>query len=462
MRNLILFTLSSILLISCSKAGGDEKNLLGKQADWTFKNNALLKDSVLTLSGKSAVAGYNKEYKNFELNLECKTASGSIGGIWIHSNTLAENAPSGGYEVLINNNIEPAEWRKTGSLSAVRNFAKRTTDNDQWFPIKIQVKGKQIKVFVNNVWVVDYTEPAKPFRTEKYKDRLFDKGYFAFVNYQDGEISFRNISVKKLGGDLQSDNPNDIDEQTDDIIRLQQENFPLIDTHIHLKGGFTQDMALALFRKWGITYGIAPNCGLGFPVGKDEDIYTFLDTMRHKPFLLPMQAEGREWLDLFSREAISKVDYRFTDALTWTDNKGRRQRIWIDEETFIDDKQQFMDMLVDRACTIISTEPIEIFVNPTFIPDRLMPEYDQLWTPERMQRIVDVCVKHNVAIEINNRYKIPSARLIKQAKSAGAKFTFGTNNLAPEEVGHMEYAIEMIKECDLKPADLFIPQSKNF
>lgn len=461
MKNLILFLgVVSFFLASCSKTGGDEKNLLSKRSDWSLKNGAEIKDSLLVLTGNKAVASFGKEYQNFVLDLECKTSSGAIGGILVHSK-MEGDAGKGGYEVLINNNIERNDWRKTGSLSAVRNFGKRTADNDNWFPIQIEVKGKQIKVTVNNVWVVDYTEPAQPYRISEYADRLFNKGLFAFVNYEGGEIAFRNISVKKLADDAVSDNPSDIDEQTDDIIRLQQANFPLIDAHIHLKGGFTQDMALARFKKWGITYGVAPNCGLGFPVTNDTNIDEFLDTMRHKPFLLPMQAEGREWLTLFSKEATSKFDYRFTDALTWTDNKGRRQRIWIDEETFIDDKQQFMDMLVDRACTIISTEPFEVFVNPTFLPDRLMPEYEQLWTPERMQRIIDACVKHNIALEINNRYKIPSARLIKQAMAGGVKFTFGTNNLAPEEVGHMEYAIEMIKECGLSPNDLFIPLSKN-
>lgn len=454
MKNLILLLILPFLLLSCDNTG--EKNILSKSSDWTFTNNAQIKDSVLLLSGNESVAGYNEEYKNFELELECNTSHGAIAGIWFHTNSSQPS--SKGYKVLINNNIEPTEWRKSGSLSAVRNFGKRTADNNNWFPVKIQVSGNLINVWINNIWITEYAEPEKPYRTEKYAGRVLSKGNLAFISYSDSPIEFRNISIRSLSADNKV--TTDIDEQNDDIIRLQQENYPLIDSHVHLKEGWTKAQAAAVSRKYGITYGIAPNCGLKFPVTKDADIYTFLDTMQHQPFLLPMQAEGREWLTLFTEEAMSKFDYRFTDALTWTDNKGRRQRIWIDEETFVDDKEQFMDMLVDRAVTIISSEPINIFVNPTFIPDQLMPEYEALWTTERMQRIVDACVKHNVALEINNRYKIPSARLIKQAKASGVKFTFGTNNADPN-IGKMEYSIEMIKECELKPEDLYIPPSKN-
>ncbi len=64
-------------------------------------------------------------------------------------------------------------------------------------------------------------------------------------------------------------------------------------------------------------------------------------------------------------------------------------------------------------------EPIDIYANATFLPDQIAAEYDALWTPERMQRVIDAAVKNDVAIEINNRYKIPSAAFIKAAKASG-------------------------------------------
>ena len=43
-------------------------------------------------------------------------------------------------------------------------------------------------------------------------------------------------------------------------------------------------------------------------------------------------------------------------------------RLWIKEETEVGDPQDFMDQLVDRIVTIVTTEPIDIYVNPTFLP----------------------------------------------------------------------------------------------
>ena len=55
----------------------------------------------------------------------------------------------------------------------------------------------------------------------------------------------------------------------------------------------------------------------------------YLNEMRSQPFILGMQAEGREWITTFSPETLKEFDYVFTDALTFKDNKGRRTRLWI-------------------------------------------------------------------------------------------------------------------------------------
>jgi histidinol phosphatase-like PHP family hydrolase len=62
-----------------------------------------------------------------------------------------------------------------------------------------------------------------------------------------------------------------------------------------------------------------------------------------------------------------------------------------------------------------------------------------------------------VAIEINNRYKLPSPSFIKLAKEAGCKFTFGTNNAGAGDLGRCEYGLQMVEECKLTGADFFVP-----
>jgi len=99
------------------------------------------------------------------------------------------------------------------------------------------------------------------------------------------------------------------------------------------------------------------------------------------------------------------------------------------EEVDIPDKQAFMELLVRTIVHILDAEPIDIYVNPTYLPDVLAAEYDALWTPERLDKVIDAAARNGVAIEISNRLHLPKPAFIKQAKQAGIKFTFGTNNV---------------------------------
>jgi hypothetical protein len=173
-----------------------------------------------------------------------------------------------------------------------------------------------------------------------------------------------------------------------------------------------------------------------------------------------MQAEGREWVNIFSKESRDKFDYVFTDCMTFTDEKGRRNRIWMKNETWIDDEEKFMDYMVNTLVKILNTEPINIYVNSTFLPAQMADRYSYFWTPERMDKVIKAAKDNNIAIEINNRYKIPSADFIKRAKLAEVKFTIGTNN-ADENFEGAAYALEMIKECKLAQNDFYLPVKKN-
>lgn len=244
------------------------------------------------------------------------------------------------------------------------------------------------------------------------------------------------------------------------VTAQQKDPFQLSDLHIHLKGGFTIGDAIEKSKNENIKYGIAVNCGIGFPVQNDSQLDSVIKTMNKYPqFFIGMQAEGREWVNLFSKESINKFDYIFTDAMTFVDKKGRRNRIWLKDETWIDDEQQFMDDLVDLIVKIISNEPIQIYVNPTFVPEQIAGKYDELWTDSRMDKVIRAAKENKVAIEINNRFKIPSVKFILKAKNAGVKFTIGTNNIDGNFSGS-EYAKAMIYKFGLKESDFFIPVRK--
>lgn len=407
----------------------------------------------------------NADFKNFELKAEVMPRPGANSGIYFHTRYQAEGWPSKGFEVQINNTQKEYEGyierKKTGSLYGVRDVYKAFVNDNEWSRLHVQVRGKQVKVKLNDILLVDYVQPDHPPRIADMEGRVLDRGTFALQCHDpNSKVFFRNIRVKPLPDDLPptAERPPVVDDVYRELMRMNAENYPVVDYHVHLKGGLTLEEALANSRRLGIMYGIAVNCGLGFPVTNDAGAEKFLRSMEGQPIFVAIQGEGREWVKLFSTETVSKFDYAFTDAMTFTDDNGKRMRLWIDDEVGeIKDPEKFTDMVVNRILGILNHEPIDIYVNPTFLPKAIAGEYDHLWTPERMQKVIDAAKRNDVAIEINNTYRLPSPAFIKQAKKAGLKFSFGTNN-SGRELGRLEYAVEMVKECGLQWQDIFVPK----
>ena len=407
---------------------------------------------------------HNADFRNFEFSAEIKTVPGSNSGVYFHTVFQPSGFPSAGFEVQVENN-PPApltgyvERKKTGSLYGVRNVYKTFARNNEWFTLSITVRGKRVQTRVNNMLVVDYVEPDPPFQADTKFSRVLNHGTFALQGHDPASTThFRNIRVRPLPdtAEATTEHPQ-VDDLYREVIRLSTENYPVVDYHVHLKGGLTIEQALENSRRLGINYGIAINCGLGFPVHSDESVQQYLGSMKGQPCFIALQAEGREWRTLVSPESIARFDYVFTDAMTFTDDHGKRMRLWIDEEVGnIPDAQAFMDMLVDRILGVMR-EPIDIYANPTFLPKQIASDYESLWTADRRRKVIAAAIENNVAIEINNRYKIPSASFIKQAKAAGAKFSFGTNN-ADATLGRLEYPLQMVKECNLAWQDIFVPR----
>jgi hypothetical protein len=148
----------------------------------------------------------------------------------------------------------------------------------------------------------------------------------------------------------------------------------------------------------------------------------------------------------------------YTDAMTWSNPAGRRMRLWMPDEVEIGpDEQAFMDLLVEKTVGILEQEPIDVWVNPSFLPAAIAARYEALWTEARMARVVDAAVRNKVAIEINGRYRIPSERFLRLAKAKGAKFTFGTNNAGASDLGDWSYPLEMQERLGLEWRDMFVP-----
>ena len=477
-RNFFTFFSFSVMVFifsGCAKKGDwiplfDGKTLDGWQASEN-ESSWKIQDSALVTNGVRSHLFYvgsleNHDFKNFEFMADVKTEDNSNSGIYFHTGFQESGWPEKGYECQVFNgtknidSINYAERRMTGSLYAVRDVTKAPVRNNEWFTYHVVVQGKTIRTYINGNLITDYTEPETVLRGDGKKGRVLSSGTFALQCHDPGSrVYYKNIQVKMLPDDAPSLGEPLADAEFEaKLVNISNKNIPLAGLHGHLKAGLTIDKVLENARKYGITYGIAYNCGIGMGFETNDSLQNFIRDYKRPPqTYIAMQAEGREWLELFSKETIAQFDYVFTDAMTWTNNNGKRMRLWLKEETEVGDPQDFMDQLVNQIEKVVRNEPIDIYVNATYLPDEIHDRYDELWTSERMDKVIQALVDSGVSMEISARYKIPSAAFIKRAKDAGVKFTFGTNNTGPDDLGRLEYCIAMIAECGLTRDDLWLP-----
>ena len=131
----------------------------------------------------------NHEFKDFELKADVLTKPGANSGIFVRTAFQPTGFPSNGYEVQVNNS--QSDWRRTGSLYAVRDIREAMKDNE-WFTLHTVVQGRRVRIMINDRQVVDYTEP------DSSKTRLTG-GTIALQGHDPGsEVHYRNILIRPL------------------------------------------------------------------------------------------------------------------------------------------------------------------------------------------------------------------------------------------------------------------------
>jgi histidinol phosphatase-like PHP family hydrolase len=155
---------------------------------------------------------------------------------------------------------------------------------------------------------------------------------------------------------------------------------------------------------------------------------------------------------------LDELDYILMDALTLPNTDGTFLAIW-QIDTHVDDEEEFMTRYMQFIEQVLTAESIDIFGWPTFLPVPIAREYTQLWTRQRVDRIIELAKARKIAIEINEVAHVPDETFIRKAKQAGLKFTFGTDS-RNQNAAHFYYCYRMAQKCGLAEADMFVVKKK--
>ncbi len=430
---------------------------------WRFEGGQIIADgppSHLFYTG----AGH-ESIRNFELELEVLTRPGANSGVYFHTRFQPDGFPKQGFEVQVNNTAlgegEYRERKRTGSLYGIRNVYKQIARDDEWFRMHIAVLANNVQVRINGILTVDYIEPAPAILPPSQETaRFLQTGTFALQCHDAGsKTRFRNIRYRPLPADAPKLTPPVADDTYKKIIALGVHNYPLIDFHVHFHDSLGLPEAMEQSRRDGITYGLAVNADRQSRVRTDSALVAFAESVQGLTSFTGMQAEGGDWTRQFTRESCAHFDYIFNDGMIWTEPSGDRwTRLYREEDLgAITDAEAFAEEFTNRIVRMISTHPIDIYAIPTFLPEKFEALRAKLWTPARTDRIIATAARHQVAIELSGRYKIPNEDFVRKAKAAGCKFAFGTGNSTDKNLFRSEHGIEMIEKCGLAWNDMFVP-----
>ena len=247
----------------------------------------------------------------------------------------------------------------------------------------------------------------------------------------------------------------------------ERPGFPVADYHVHLSPTLSIEQAVALGKERQIQIGILEHPGPGFPINTDDDLRKYIDGLRKYPVRIGLQPVYAGWSKSFSKSLLDELDYILMDALTLPKPDGSWWAIW-QIDTMVDDEEEFMARYMQFIEQVLTTEPIDVFGWPTFLPVPIARLYAQLWTRQRIERIIDLCADttqrarpgKKLAIEINEVAHVPDENFITLAKRADLKFTFGTDSRTPENAAHFYYCYQMAQKCGLTEADMFVPKKK--
>ena len=241
------------------------------------------------------------------------------------------------------------------------------------------------------------------------------------------------------------------------IDRFAGMNIPVIDYHIHLRGGMTVDKAIDRQAVTGIQSGVLRNIGKGWPIETDEQLREYLDSVVGKPVFVGLQVNDRDWMDKHSSDLLERLDFVLGDTMIMPmpSDDDEPVKLWVTDQYTIDDADAWMERYVHHNLRVLA-EPITILANPTYLPPPLDQRYEEMWTDERMRQVIEAAVANHVALEINADSGLPSDRFIRLAKRMGAKFTFGSNNFDDRPIS-MSRCFHAIDRFGLTKEDMYVP-----
>lgn len=244
------------------------------------------------------------------------------------------------------------------------------------------------------------------------------------------------------------------------------------DLHAHTTfsdGKLPLERVVELAAEGGVSIGIADHVSKRNPaqfVATEAALVRYLDALDAAPVF---RAAEFCWCDSFwaeiPEELMRRFDYRIGSNHGFLLPDGVLASPWWEQlpVPWSGKPERLMDLLVETLCQMVHMMPIEVAAHSTLLPPALLAleaDVHAWWTEEREERYVAALVESGVALEISNRYRLPHSRLLGRAKTAGVRFSLGSDGHDAAQVARLDWAVEAARAAGITEQDLFVAERR--
>ena len=243
-----------------------------------------------------------------------------------------------------------------------------------------------------------------------------------------------------------------------------------LDCHNHTAewsdGRQSIDQILERAKEEGVRVGLSDHTGLGEYLNSNDRLLAYVDYLSQYPVARGLEMDlGRSFT--VADEVRKKFDYMI-GSVHGMELNGTRMSFSplikflkgglpdYDPNAQIKDWDAFFNVHLEVLEKEFSSQDYSILGHCTMLPalaraknpDEAYPEW---WE----EKLINLLLLYNVAMEISNRWLTPYDRLMKKAVDAGVKFSVGSDGHEPMKTCNLDFPKKMIEKFGVKPDRIF-------
>lgn len=229
-----------------------------------------------------------------------------------------------------------------------------------------------------------------------------------------------------------------------------------IDIHSHTRfsdGRHTPAEMAKHAAKLGYTLGISDHIDTRKCMASDKDVMTYYRAIADLPVYRSAEVSVEDKLAI-STEILQQFDYLIVSVHTidgWSIFSGNFP---------ITDPDTVLAKHIDSLAAFLELNHFDILGHPTLTAKPFMANPQQVWTPKRVEQLIQVGMTHDLAFELNARSMTPHPEFVHLALEMGARFAVGTDAHRYQSLGKLSYPYQLIDQFDIPDNRIFIPERK--